>query len=171
MGGCGRWWVRVLVTIWRHALLAVHPYIEVSLTRRPRSGSAARVAARRSEPRCGRRRIRAPHHRRGAVADLCGRPATGTGEITRCRAALQRERIPALIASPLAALLIGEPFEVHMPTSVSPSIIIGVLAVAVIASIRGRCPRPDRRYPFALTPATGHMPDRPCTAAPLRLYF
>ena len=33
-------------------------------------------------------------------------------------------------------LLIGEPFEVHMPTTVSLSVIVGVLLVAVIASMR-----------------------------------
>jgi tellurite resistance protein TerC len=33
-------------------------------------------------------------------------------------------------------LLIGKPFEVHMPTSVSLSVILGVLAITVVASLR-----------------------------------
>jgi hypothetical protein len=49
-------------------------------------------------------------------------------------------------------LLIGEPFEVHLPTFVSLAVIAAVIAAAVIASLRADAR--DRRS--GLAPPTGH---------------
>ena len=52
-------------------------------------------------------------------------------------------------------LLIGEPFEVHLPTFVSLAVIAGVIAVAVVASVRADA-RDARDASAGLEPPTGH---------------
>jgi len=51
-------------------------------------------------------------------------------------------------------LLIGKPFEVHLPTFVSLAVIVGVIAVAVLASLRADT-RDAREGSAGLTPPTG----------------